>query len=407
MKILYIHQYFVTPDEHGASRSYWFAKKLVEKGYEVTMLTATNEYKHPKGCKEKIDGIDVIYVHNQYSQYYSKIKKIYSFVKFIFQTINQCRSIRNVDLVYATSTPLTVGYIALLLRRIKGWKYVFEVRDLWPEFPIQVGAINNKLLIAFLRRIEKKIYKRSEHVVALSPGMKDGVVACGVPDEKVTVITNMSKGELFYPRTRSDETYIKYGIDKTKYNVIHAGSMGVANGLMYIMETAKLLKEEFHNETINFLLLGEGATKPQLLEYALNNRLDNVKFLGEYNTYDTSEILNCSDASVVCFMDLPILGTNSPNKMFDSLSAGKPIIVNSKGWTKKLVEDENCGFYVDPQKPKDFATKLLSLSLDPERQITYSDNARRLSLAEFDKSILTERFIEVVNDSIKQQQKNV
>ena len=396
MKILYIHQYFVTPEEHGTSRSYWFAKKLIENGFNVTMVTATNEYKHREACRENIDGIDVIYVQNDYSQYYSRVKKVYSFLKFIFQAVNAARKEKDVDLVYATSTPLTVGFIALILKRIKKWRYVFEVRDLWPEFPIQVGAIKNKYLISYLRYVEKKIYNKAEHIVALSPGMRDGVLACGTPKEKVTVITNMSKGDLFYPREKTDEQFKKYGIDKMKFNVVHAGSMGVANGLMYIMETAKVLKDDMNDCTINFLLLGEGSTKPQLMKFAEKYSLDNVRFIGEYNTYGTSEILNCSDASIVSFMNLPILYTNSPNKLFDSLSAGKPIIVNSAGWTKELVEKYMCGFYVDPENPRDFAEKIITLSKNKDLQQQYGENARKLSLEEFDKSILTNRFLDVI-----------
>jgi len=396
MKIIYIHQYFVTPEEHGTSRSYWFAKKLIENGFNVTMVTATNEYKHREACRENVDGIDVIYVQNDYSQYYSRVKKVYSFLKFIFQAVNAARKEKDVDLVYATSTPLTVGFIALILKRIKKWRYVFEVRDLWPEFPIQVGAIKNKYLISYLRYVEKKIYNKAEHIVALSPGMRDGVLACGTPKEKVTVITNMSKGDLFYPREKTDEQFKKYCIDKTKFNVVHAGSMGVANGLMYIMETAKVLKDDMNDCTINFLLLGEGSTKPQLMKFAEKYGLDNVKFIGEYNTYGTSEILNCSDASIVSFMNLPILYTNSPNKMFDSLSAGKPIIVNSAGWTKELVEKYMCGFYVDPENPRDFAEKIIALSKNKDIQQQYGENARKLSLEEFDKSILTNRFLDVI-----------
>ena len=391
----------MTPDEHGTSRSYWFAKKLVESGYHVTMITATNEFKHPKACRENIEGIDVVYVQNDYSQYYSKLRKVYSFIKFIFQAVNQSRKEKGVDLVYATSTPLTVGFIALVLRMIKGWRYIFEVRDLWPEFPIQVGAIKNGFLISILRFVEKKIYQKSEHIVALSPGMRDGVLHCGIPKEKVTVITNMSKGDLFYPRRRESDHFVKYGIDSTKYNVVHAGSMGVANGLMYVMETAKIMKEQLKDDTINFILLGEGATKPQLMAFAEKYHLDNVKFIGEYNTYGTSEILNCCDASVVSFKNLPILYTNSPNKMFDSLSAGKPIIVNSAGWTKEVVEKYNCGLFVNPEDPSDFANKILALSKDKMRQENYEKNSRKLSLEKFDKSILTGEFLCVVNSAMK------
>ncbi len=397
MKILYIHQYFFTPDEHGTSRSYWFAKKLVEEGFQVTMITSTNKFKHKKAEITDIDGIRVIYLENGYSQYYGRIRKVYSFVTFVIRAIRQALKEKNVDLVFATSTPLTVGFIALVLKQIKKWRYVFEVRDLWPEFPIQIGAIRNPLLIRILRKLEKTIYQKSEHVIALSPGMAEGVLSCGIPEDKVTIITNMSKGDLFYPRERTNEQFLKYGIDKTKFNVAHVGSMGVANGLDMVVQTARFLQQKRQDDSINFVIAGDGATLPSLKQQVENLGLSNVKFIGEYNTYETSEILNCCDMSLVSFKNLPILYTNSPNKLFDSLSAGKPIIVNSAGWTKRLVEEFNCGFYVNPEEPGDLADKLLIINKDREKLEEYAQNSRRISLKKFDKSILTCKFVSVIN----------
>lgn len=397
MKVLYIHQYFVTPDEHGTSRSYWFAKKLVEKGFQVTMITSTNEYKHKRAEIIDVEGIHVIYLKNEYSQYFSKVRKVYSFVTFVVRAIRQALKEKNVDLVFATSTPLTVGFIALVLKRIRKWKYVFEVRDLWPEFPIQIGAIKNSLLIRILRKLEKTIYQKAEHIIALSPGMAEGVLNCGIPESKVTIITNMSKGDLFYPRERTGEQFLKYGIDKTKFNVAHVGAMGVANGLDTLVQTACVLQEERRDDSINFVIAGDGATLPALRQQVENLGLRNVKFIGEYNTYETSEILNCCDMSLVSFKNLPILYTNSPNKLFDSLSAGKPIIVNSAGWTKRLVEDFDCGFYVNPEKPDDLADKLLIISKDKSKLEEYARNSRKVSLEKFDKSILTCKFVSVIN----------
>jgi glycosyltransferase involved in cell wall biosynthesis len=279
---------------------------------------------------------------------------------------------------------------------MKKMPYIFEVRDLWPEFPIQVGAIKNPLLIWILRKLEKSIYKNSEHVVALSPGMEDGVLKCGIAKDKVTMIPNMSKIELFYPRDKKENDFLKYGIDRNCFNVVHIGSMGVANDLMYMMKTAEFLQYKRKNTFINFIIVGDGSTKKDLEMYADEKQLNNVKFLGHWGTEDTSAILNCCDMSFVCFKNLPILYTNSPNKLFDSLSAGKPIIVNSAGWTKKMAEDYNCGFWVDPESPEDFADKLINICGKKDLLAEYSKNSRDLAVNKYDKSILTEQFLEVI-----------
>lgn len=396
MNILYIHQYFSIPSESAATRSYWISRKLIERGHKVTVISATDGKKHKAGV-EMIDGIEVHYVLNPYDNKMSVVEKLRAFAKFIFQAISEAKKMENVDLMYATSTPLTVGYIALRVKAAKKWPYVFEVRDLWPEFPIQIGAIKNKLAIRFLRTLERKIYEKSEHVVALSPGMQDGVVAAGTPIEKTSMIPNMSKPDDFFPHEPNQVTIDKFGLDMSKFKVVHFGSMGKANGLQYIVEAAKCCADKQAND-IDFIFAGAGATEPNLKDMVKEYNLKNVKFLGYQDMYNMIEIVNCCDASITSFMNLPILKTNSPNKLFDSLSAGKPIIVNSAGWTKDLVEEGNCGFYVDPEKPEQLVDKLIEIKDNKELLRTWGENARKLSIEKYDRNILTSQVADVLEN---------
>lgn len=394
MNILYIHQYFKTPEESGATRSYWIAQEFIKRGHSVKMLCATDGQKHQAGV-ETIDGIEVHYVVNPYSNYMSALRKVWSFLKFIKLAIAEGKRMKDVDLVYATSTPLTVGYIAMRLKRRKGWSYVFEVRDLWPEFPIQVGAIRNKLAIRYLRSLERRIYQQSEFVVALSPGMQEGVIAAGTPAEKTIMIPNMSKPDKYYPHEPDANIVERFKIDLQKFNVIHFGSMGRANGLQYIIEAARICQDKGIND-IEFLFMGNGATEPILKDLCNKYNLNNVRFLGYHNLATVAEVVNCCDASITSFMNLPILTTNSPNKLFDSLSAGKPIIVNSAGWTKDMVEDNNCGFYVDVEHPEALAEKLIEVKDDIELLAVWGQNARRLSVEKYDKDLLTAQVADVM-----------
>lgn len=394
MKIVYIHQYFTTPEEPGGTRSYWIAKELVARGHEVVMITSTNKA-HPAERIEDIAGIEVHYIRNTYDNYMSKLQKLKSFGKFLIKSVQEAKKEKDVDIVFATSTPLTVGGVALALKRLKGWNYIFEVRDLWPEFPIQIGAVRNKWLIRALRAFEKRIYRHSNHVIALSPGMKEGVMDAGTPENKVTMIPNMAKPDEFYPREKNKSIAEKYGIDLSKFNIIHFGSMGRANGLQYIVEAAKICRDRGIAD-VEFIFMGDGATRPELEMMVKEYGLDNVKFLGSHPMKEVSEVVNICDASITSFMNLPILKTNSPNKFFDSLSAGKPIIVNSAGWTKDLVEKENCGFYVDPDSPDDFADKIARYKDDKAVLKVWGENARRLSETTFDKSILAKQVADVI-----------
>ncbi len=394
MKIVYIHQYFIIPQEPGGTRSYWISQELVKRGHQVTMITSARGA-DAISCRKMIDGIDVVYVKNAYNNSMSPVRKMLSFVNFVRLAIFAASKEKNVDIVYATSTPLTVGIIAFVLKRWKGWRYVFEVRDLWPEFPIQVGAVKNPIAIKLLRWLERCIYRNAEHIVALSPGMKAGVIKAGIPEAKVSMIPNMSKPDKFFPHEPNQKIARIFRLDLTKFNVIHFGAMGQANGLRYIIEAARILKQK-GDETIRFVFLGGGATESILKSMASDYGLENVNFHGIHKMDVVSEVVNCCDASITTFLNLPVLQTNSPNKLFDSLSAGKPIIVNSAGWTKDIVEKEHCGFYVVPEKPEQLADKLLEIKDNKELLKVWGDNARRLSVEVYDKDILAAKVADVI-----------
>lgn len=400
MRILYIHQYFHTPLEPGGTRSYWISQELIRRGHTVIMLTETNKH-HPESAEVEVDGIKVIYLKNDYDNSMAASARMRSFVNFMFKATARAKRIKKIDLVFATSTPLTIGAAALWLKWTKRWKYVFEVRDLWPEALIQ-GGLKNKPAIWMLKILERKTYKKAEHIIALSPGMKDGVLATGIADDKCTVVPNMSKPDKFYPHERSEEIMKEFSIDPTKFNLIHFGSMGQLNGLEYIIKAAEYAQKTGKN-SLQFLFLGSGSTLPAMQEIVREKNLKNVKFLGNHPMSIVSEIVNCCDASITSFRNLPILATNSPNKLFDSLSAGKVIIVNSDGWTKEMVEKYECGFYVNPEKPEELVDKMLLIKDNPDMKHRMEENSRRLSIEVFDKNILVRKVADILENTYSQQ----
>lgn len=389
--ILYIHQYFTTPQQAGSTRSYWIAQELINQGHQVTMITSNSRAPNEKGPK-LIDGIQVIYINEDYSQSLSILQRLKSFISFVVKSINVAKKQKDIDLVIATSTPLTIGIPAIYLRRFKSVPYIFEVRDLWPEVPIQMRAIKSPLLIRATRWFEKYIYQKSEHVIALSPGMQDGVLKY-VEKEKTTMIPNMSKKDEFWPREKNNEFIEELGLKQNSFKIIHFGSLGIANGIDTIIDSAKLLKDD---NSIEFLFAGGGSQKPRLIQLCEEYGLRNVRFLGKFSLEEVSEIVNFSDVSIVSFKNLPILYTNSPNKLFDSLSAGKPVIVNSAGWTKDMVEEYKCGYYVNPNKPEELVERIKYLQKHPKILEAMGINARKLAETKYDKTLLCKQFAKVV-----------
>ncbi len=395
MNIIYLHQYFTTPQEPGGTRSYWISKELISRGHKVTMISSTQNIQANKVVKT-IDGIRVIYLKVPYDNEMGILQRLNAFIQFMIRSTWEGLKQKNIDLVIATSTPLTIGFPALFLNRFKKIPYLFEVRDLWPEVPIQMGGLNNPLLQKMAIAFEKRIYKKAKHIVALSPGMKEGVIAAGISPGKVSMIPNMAKIDKFWPREVSDSLFDKYRLNRNTFKVIHFGAMGLSNGLEYIIESAQFLKEK-GVEDIDFVFLGDGAIKNRLQKAVSSKKLSNVFFIGKLPMNETSEIVNACDVSLVTFLNLPILTTNSPNKFFDSLSAGKPIIVNSDGWTKDIVEKYECGFYVDATKPAMLAELLIEIKSRKQLLKQMGGNARELAERKYDKSILCKKYAVIVD----------
>ena len=395
MRIVYIHQYFRTPEEAGGTRSYFIASALAHAGHDVIMIGSKPEGQ-PEAVKTySINGFRVISIRNYYANKLGFYARIKSFFRFMIKASRELFRQKEVDLVIATSTPLTVGIPAWLFKKFRKVPYLFEVRDLWPEAPIQMGELKNPVLRKSALVLEKTLYKSAVHIVALSPGMKDGVVKVPGNDEKVSVIPNMAKIDRFWQREKNAALMKELGLEDKAFKIIHFGAMGRANGLDYILDAASILKSRGISD-IHFVMLGEGGVAPHLKKRKTTEALDNIVFLKKEPMARTSEIVNLCQASIVPFLNLPVLQTNSPNKLFDSLSAGIPVIVNSAGWTKEMVETHQCGAFVHPDKPAELADLVMHWKENQELIKVMGDNARTLAESSYDKSILCKEFVSLV-----------
>ncbi len=220
--------------------------------------------------------------------------------------------------------------------------------------------------------------------------MVDGIKQYGIEDNKISMIPNMSKINEFWPREKNLDLLKKLDLNVDSFKIIHFGAMGIANGLEFIVKAAEIIQKQGLTE-IEFIFIGGGKVENELKETALKRNISNLKFLGSFSMELTSEIVNFCDISLVSFSNIPILKTNSPNKFFDSLSAGKPIIVNSDGWTKDIVVNQNCGFYCNYEKPEELAIHLRELITDKEKLSQMGANSRRLAESVYDKGILTRK----------------
>lgn len=386
MKIIYLHQYFLTPQQGGAIRSWHLAKALVEAGHQVEMITAHKEKKY---FFIEMDGIQVHYLPVYYDNRLGFRRRIFSFIRFCWLAWRKMSQIKNADLCYATSTPLTVGILALLQKKLRSLPYIFEVRDLWPLVPVELGFIRFPLLKSFLFYLEKKIYQNAREIVALSPDQCAYIQALS-PEKKVHLIPNMSDTDFFFSEKKSPVLEEKFDA-KGRLVISYFGALGFANHLEYLVDLAEMLGKNDFDKAL-FLVAGDGACRKVIQEYAKEKKLQNFRLLPHLNRLEMKQLLNITDIAYLSYLQHPVLETGSPNKFFDALAAGKALCCNFGGWIRELIEENECGIYLSPDDPKSAANKIIHLLQQPELIENYKKNAFRLAQTHFEKKDLCQKF---------------
>lgn len=394
MHILYIHQHFKTPEEGGAIRSYYIAKGLADAGYSVTLLTAHNE---PGYRKIFIDGIHVHYLPVKYKQTAGFPARLWAFFKFVVLACYKACSFKKVDLCYASSTPLTVGLITLYLKRRFNIPFYFEVRDLWPEAPIQMKVIKNHFLKQFLYWLEKKIYQKAQLLIALSPGIEQYIHKI-VPGKPVLLLPNLSDCQ-FFGKTDKNLYHEEQFDAVDKFVVSYFGAIGRSNQLESMISAAEACLHSLPE--VVFFIAGDGSELPRLQQQVTKKQLSNVRFVPFQNKYGLLSLLNITDAAYIGFADNPVLQSSSPNKFFDALAAGKLCITITEGWLTDLVEENKCGIYVNPEQPDAFITALAPFVHDRQMLDVYQTNARQLAERQFDRHKMVENLLAVISSNME------
>lgn len=397
MKILIFYQYFGTPSGGWSTRYYEFTRRWVKAGHSVTVVTSPY-YKSDIQAdgfisRKNVEGVEVIVINSPDSNKDSFFKRAWNAFRFSIVSIYFALS-EDHDLVLSSSGPITTAVPGLFSKWIRGKKLVFEVRDLWPKGGIELGKLKNPIIQRIALGFEKIIYQNSSLVVACSGGMEQGVKNV-VPEVSTLVISNSSDVELFsnnehFPNLPQD-------FDATLPIFIYAGSLGLMDDCSQILEGLRLID----NLEYNVVFIGDGAER-NLLErlcedYGLHRK---VWFLGLIPKTEVVKWFGLARASFVTFKDLPVLGTNSPNKMFDSFAAGVPIIQSTRGWIANLVNQSSCGINVDPTKPKDFADAIQLFLENPDLANEMGRNAKALAENDFNRTVLSNKFLAGLNELV-------
>lgn len=400
MRILYIHQHFSTPDGSAGTRSYEMAQRLIAAGHQVTMLCGSYDVgrtgldgPYRRGRREgQVDGIDVIELHTPYGNKLGFARRVMAFVSFMRRAVWIVLR-EKYDVLFATSTPLTVSIPAWVGKRLRRKPMVFEVRDLWPELPVAIGIVRNPLIIWAMKVMERMAYKAADRIVVLSPGMYEGVRAVAGPEKPVATVPNGCDLGLFYPDP--DDASRPQGLDG-RFVAMFTGAHGMANGLGALLDTAAVLQKRGRDD-IRIVLVGTGGEKEALSARAEAERLKNVLFHDPVPKRELVRLLRGADAGLMVLKNLPAFyrGT-SPNKFFDYIASGLPVINNYPGWLAGMIGENGLGIAVPPDDPEAFADALIRLAEDREAAAEMGRASRRFAEENFSRDLLARKFVEEI-----------
>ncbi len=391
MRILYLHQYFVPPDTSGGTRSYEFARRLIAAGHDVCMVTSSamlpTQYQNQEHIYEaEIAGIPTVVIPVAYGNEMSFGERIRAFARFaILASIEATR--RPADVIFATSTPLTIAVPGIVGRIWQRIPLVFEVRDLWPELPIAIGALQNPLARMGASMLEWLAYHASAEIIALSPGMADGIKRRGIADERVTIIPNSCDIELFdVPAERGQHIRACIpGLSADQPLIVYTGTFGKINNVGYLVDVAAALYHLAPDARI--LLVGAGAEHDHIVDRARARGVfeRNLWVWKPISKTEMPDLLAAATIATSLFLPIRPMWNNSANKFFDALAAGKPIAINYGGWQADLLRETGAGIVLSAYDPTEAAHAIATFINDKERLRQASQAARNLARTQFDR----------------------
>jgi len=402
MHIIYFHQHFSTPSGSTGIRSYEMARMLIEKGHKVTLVCGSYNGGNTglssafvSGKRSGlVDSISVIEYDLSYSNSDGFLKRAWLFFSFAIKGIGLALTLKY-DVVFATTTPLTAGIPGIVARWFRGKKFIFEVRDLWPELPKAMGVISNPVILKGMSILEWVSYRSAHRCIGLSPGIVKGISKRGVPKDKIKLIPNGCDLDIFNSKSQG---WRPFEVKSGEFMAIFTGTHGMANGLEALLDVAVELKHR-RLSNIKIVLVGQGRLKPSLQSKAKDLNLDNLIFHGPVNKEKLSGLMKSADLGLQILANVPAFyyGT-SPNKFFDYIAAGLPVLNNYPGWLAEMIENNKCGYSVTPEDPKLFVDALEDAFNNKDKLESMGTNARALAERDFDRAHLASNWVKWVLD---------
>ena len=402
MRILFFSHYFPPERNVPASRTHEHCKRWVAAGHDVIVVTCAPH--HPSGAiyhgyrnrlrrLEEMDGIRVVRCLTFLSANEGKWRRGLSYLFYLVAASCCALMERRPDIVIATSPQLFCGLAGVVTSKVLGRPLVLEIRDLWPESVLAVGAMNDGIVVRMLESLEKRMYRAARHIVTVGEGYRQRLIRQSVSPERLSVVMNGVDRELFYPRARDERISGSLGI-AGRFVVSYCGTIGMAHGLDVVIRAAAVLRSLGRTEIV-FLLVGEGAALERLRREAARARLDNVVFAGALDRTMIPAVLSISDGCLIHLRKSSTFSSVMPSKVFEAAAMARPIILGVRGFAQDFVMEAGCGLCVEPEDEKELVEAVLRLASDSELRYRLGVAGREFVTERFDRGRLASQYLKI------------
>jgi glycosyltransferase involved in cell wall biosynthesis len=396
-----IHQAFAAINEPGGTRHHEFARQLVRRGHRVTIIASQVSYLTGQTVADggwlahEVDevGVEILRCRSYSGWHRSFLHRMLSFLSFMVVSFWAGLRVTEVDLVWGTTPPIFQAVTARWIAGLKRKPFLLEVRDLWPSFAVAVGVLTNPLLIRLSEWLERGLYRRADRVVVNSPGFIENVISRGA--QQVGVIPNGVDLTMFDRKVKDQTLRRELGLPGG-FLVIYAGAHGMSNDLETALKAAELLQNE---EDIQFVFLGDGKEKANLMSLAESMKLGNLHFLPSIPKDQIAAMLVQADAGLAILLAVDAYKTTYPNKVFDYMAAGLPVVLAIDGVIRQVVEDAEAGLFAQPGDPEAIAEAVMRLAADPVFADKLGQAGRRCVEGDFDRQHLAAKMALIMEET--------
>lgn len=406
MHILFLTDNFPPETNAPASRTFEHGKRWVAAGHRVTVVTGTPNfpsgkvhagYRNRLWSRETLDGIDVVRVWTYITANEGFVRRTLDYMSFMVAATLASFFVRRPDIIVGTSPQFFTPCAAFVVSRLRRRPFVFELRDLWPDSIVAVGAMKETPVIRLLRRLEYFLYRKAARIVSVTGSFKTVLTSNGITPDKVVVIPNGVELDTYQPGERPRELEEKWGV-RGKFVAAYVGTIGMAHGLGTLLSAAKTLQAR---RDIAFVLVGTGAEHAALERKCQEQGLDNVTFVGPVSKAEVRDYWRLCDVALVLLRDTPLFSHVIPSKMFEAMGMERPIILGVRGESRAILEDSGGGIGIQPENADELARAIASLADCPGVGLSLGRAGREFAARHYNRDVLARQMLDMLCDVAK------